>query len=179
MQSRAGRWQILLRLWDGFEEQVGGLFLFAAVLLIFAQIVLRAVFSIGISGMYELATFCSTFSVFLTASLGIKKNAHVRVDIVSRIVSPRGALVLEYLVQLTMLAVSLALLYAGYLLVEESLILGDHTTGTIQIPMWAPQLIMPIAGFLLTARTLQQIFVLIRTGRVVTADIDDGCIAAE
>ncbi|MBJ3774149.1 TRAP transporter small permease [Acuticoccus mangrovi] len=158
------------------EEQAGGLFLFVAVALVFAQIVLRVVFNIGISGVYELATFSATFSVLLTASLGVKRNTHVRVDILRNLLSRRGALVLETVVQVLMLTVSLALLYSGWLLVDESLLFGDHTTGTIEIPMWAPQLIMPIAGALLTLRTLQRILSLIRTPDAVLQSPTPGAV---
>lgn len=154
----------LLKLWDRMEEQTGGLFLLAAVLLVFAQIVLRAGFGIGISGIYELAAFCSTFSVFLTASLGVKRNTHIRVDLIGNLATRPVAFALEIAVQLVMLAVSLCLLYSGVLLVEESLMLGDHTTGTIEIPMWIPQIIMPVAGVLLTLRTIQRIVLLVRGG---------------
>ncbi|TCT01710.1 TRAP transporter small permease [Aquabacter spiritensis] len=160
---------VLLKLWDRMEEQVGGLFLLAAVLLVFAQIVLRAGFGIGISGIYELAAFCSTFSVFLTASLGVKRNTHIRVDLLSNIVPRKAAFALELFVQVLMLGVFLCLLYSGYLLVEESLLLGDHTTGTIEVPMWIPQLIMPVAGLLLTLRTLQRIFFLLHGGIAAVA----------
>ncbi len=159
----------LLRFWDRMEEQVGGLFLLAAVLLVFTQIVLRAGFGIGISGIYELAAFCSTFSVFLTASLGVRRNSHVRVDLLSNIVPRKVAFALELGVQALMLGVCLCLLYSGYLLVEESLMLGDHTTGTIEVPMWIPQLIMPIAGALLTLRTVQRIVRLLREGTAAAA----------
>jgi len=152
----------VLGLWDRVEEQVGGLFLLVAVLLVFAQIVLRAGFGIGVSGIYEMAAFCSTFSVFLTASLGVKRNIHIRVDLISNLVARPVALALEMLVQALMLAVSLGLLYSGYLLIQESLMLGDSSTGTIEVPMWIPQLIMPIAGLLLTLRTLQRLFLLMR-----------------
>lgn len=152
----------VLGLWDRLEEQVGGLFLLAAVLLVFAQIVLRAGFGIGVSGIYEMAAFCSTFSVFLTASLGVKRNIHIRVDLISNLVPRPAALMLEVIVQTLMLAVSLGLLYSGYLLILESLMLGDSTTGTIEVPMWIPQLIMPIAGLLLTLRTLQRLLLLMR-----------------
>lgn len=160
---------LLLKLWDRMEEQVGGLFLLAAVLLVFGQIVLRAVFGIGISGIYELAAFCSTFSVFLTASLGVRRNTHIRVDLVSNLVPRKVAYALEVLVQILMLAVALCLSYSGYLLVEESLMLGDHTTGTIEVPMWVPQLIMPVAGMLITLRALQRLLLLARGGALEPA----------
>lgn len=153
-----------LGLWDKLEAQVGGIFLFISVLLIFAIIVLRSVFSIGISGLYEIATFCMIFSVMLTASLGIKQNIHVRIDILSKIVPSRIAFVLELAAMTIVLVVAAYLSYSGALLVEESLLLGDSTLGVIRVPMWIPQLIMPIGGFLMTLRAIERLHLLISTG---------------
>ena len=79
------------RYWDLFEEQAGGLFLLLAVLLVFGQIVARAVFSVGISGLYELATYCAIYSVFLTSSIAIKNNVHIRIDLLANVVKPAQA----------------------------------------------------------------------------------------
>ncbi|WP_046866753.1 TRAP transporter small permease [Microvirga massiliensis] len=162
--------QRAVRFWDWFETQVGGLFLFVSVLLVFLQIVLRSVFSIGISGLYEMATFCVIFSVMLTASLGIKRNIHVRIDILSNIVPANVALVLELIAMTIILVVSVYLTYSGFLLIEESLLLGDSTLGTVQVPMWIPQLIMPIGGLLMSLRTIERLHFIISAGSRSTQD---------
>lgn len=131
------------------EDQIGGLLLLASVSLIFIQIVLRATIGFGISGVYELATFCMLWSVLITVGLGISRNVHVRVDVLMRIVPARVALVMELLIGVSVGLIGLALVYTGWLLVDESLTFGDSTLGTIRIPMWIPQLIMPISGLLI------------------------------
>jgi C4-dicarboxylate transporter DctQ subunit len=153
----------ILDLWDKFEAQVGGLFLFISVLLVFLLIVLRSL-SIGVSGLYEIATFCMIFSVMLTASLGIKRNIHVRIDILSNIVPTSVGYALEIGSMLIVLIVAAYLFYSGYLLVEESLLLGDSTLGTIRVPMWIPQLIMPLGGALMTLRTIERLHFILSGG---------------
>jgi C4-dicarboxylate transporter DctQ subunit len=154
----------ILGLWDKFEAQVGGLFLFISVLLVFLLIVMRLL-NIGVSGLYEIATFCMIFSVMLTASLGIKRNIHVRIDILNNIVPPAVGFLLEIAAMLIVLIVAAYLTYSGCLLVEESLLLGDSTLGTVQVPMWIPQLIMPIGGALMTLRTIERLFFIISAGQ--------------
>ena len=102
----------LLNLWDQFEAQVGGLFLFISVLLVFLLIVLRSL-SIGVSGLYEIATFCMIFSVMLTASLGIKRNIHVRIDILSNVVPATVGFALEIGAMLIVLIVAAYLSYSA------------------------------------------------------------------
>lgn len=157
-------------LWDKFEAQIGGLFLLVSVLLIFAIIVLRSVFSIGISGMYEIATFCMIFSVMLTASLGIKQNIHVRIDILSKVVPPSVAFALELVAMAIVLIVAAYLTYSGLLLVDESLLLGDSTLGVIRVPMWIPQLIMPVGGLLMTLRAIERLLFLVSTGSLSSTE---------
>jgi len=153
----------ILHFWDKFEAQVGGLFLFISVLLVFLLIVSR-ILSVGVSGLYEVATFCMIFSVMLTASLGIKRNIHVRIDILNNIVPAGIGFALEIGAMLIVLIVAAYLTYSGYLLVEESLLLGDSTLGTVRVPMWIPQLIMPIGGALMTLRTIERLQFILSAG---------------
>lgn len=153
----------LIWLWDMFEAQIGGLFLFVSVLLVFLLIAMRLL-SIGVSGLYEIATFCMIFSVMLTASLGIKRNIHVRIDILNNIVPSFAGFLLEIVAMLIVLVVAAYLTYSGYLLVEESLLLGDSTLGTVQVPMWIPQAIMPIGGALMTLRTIERLQFILSAG---------------
>jgi C4-dicarboxylate transporter, DctQ subunit len=154
----------MTRYWDLFEEQAGGLFLLLAVLLVFGQIVARTLFSVGISGLYELATYCAIYSVFLTSSIAIKNNIHIRIDLLANIVKPRHAFWLELLTMLLIAVVSAALCWSGVLLVQESLMLGDRTIGTISMAVWTIQLILPMAGFLMFMRALQRFWLIARRG---------------
>lgn len=151
------------------EEQLGGLLLITSVLLIVFQIVLRSVFGFGISGIYEIATFCVVWSVFLTAGLGVKRNVHVRVDVFMRMVPPKVAFLMEIGVCAILAIIGCALVYTGWLLVEESLIFRDSTLGTIRIPMWIPQMIAPIGGVLILVHTVGR-FIAVWRGAVPIID---------
>jgi C4-dicarboxylate transporter, DctQ subunit len=152
------------RFWDFFEEQAGGLFLLLSVLLVFGQIVARFVFNYGVSGLYELATYSAIYSVFLTSSVAIKNNIHIRIDLLANVVSQRRAFWLEIITMVIVGVVSGALCWSGILLVKESHMLGEQTIGTISIAVWIIQLILPLAGALMLMRTLQRLLILVRTG---------------
>lgn len=157
----------MVRLWDKFEEQAGGLLLLLSVLLVFGQILARTVFGFGISGLYELATYCAIYSVFLTASLAIKNNLHIRIDLLANVLPGPQAFWLEVIALLIMAIVSAALCWSGVLLVQESHMLGDRTLGTISLAVWAVQLILPLAGALMLMRTAQRFWLVVRQGRRV------------
>jgi C4-dicarboxylate transporter, DctQ subunit len=168
-----------LRALEFIEELLGGVLLIAAVSLVVLQIVLRTVFNFGVSGLYETATFCMIWSVFFTAGVGIRRNVHVRVDILLRLVPAGIALGLEIAICLLMMGVSVALAASGWLLVEESLIFGDSTLGRIRIPMWIPQLIMPIGGFLMLVHSTARLVGVIRgTVRPVSDETEAGLPSA-
>lgn len=145
------------------EEQLGGLLLLAAVILVFIQIIIRA-FGASLSGLYELATFLVVWAIFMTAGIGIQRNIHVRVDILPLICPPKLALTLQILSTLATAFISLVLCYSGYMLVEESLLFGDRTIGTISIPMWIPQLIMPIGGVLMLFHSIAHLIETLQKG---------------
>lgn len=166
----------ILRGLEIIEDNCGGLFIIVAVSLVFIQIVLRTVFDFGLSGLYEMASFCMIWSVFLTAGVGIKRNTHVRVDLLLQVVPPRVAFVMEIVIALFIVTVSLALVVSGWLLVHESVIFGDWTLGTMRVPMWLPQLIMPLGGFLMFVHSVGRIIGLLRGTLAEPARDEDGLL---
>src|SRR5690606_5308812 len=116
----------VLRCVEWFEDQLGGVLLLLASILVFVQIVLRAC-NLSLSGLYEIAAFCALWSVFLTAGVGIQQNIHVRVDVLLMMCPPKVAHTLNIISGLFVCLVSGTLLYSGYLLVAESLMFGDST----------------------------------------------------
>ncbi|RAI01909.1 hypothetical protein DLJ53_10980 [Acuticoccus sediminis] len=154
------------------EDRAGGMLLLISSLLIVGQTLMRAVFGYGISGIYEVATFCMIWSVILTAGAGIRRNVHVRVDILIRLVPAPVAFWMEVVICLVMAAIGAALVYSGVLLVQESLVFGDSTLGTIRIPMWIPQSIMPLGGALVMIRSIARIVALAQ-GKVAVLEEHD------
>ena len=51
-------------------------------------------------------------------------------------------------------------------LVHDSWIFGETTMTMLRLPLWVPQLIMPIGGFLLTVRLVQRVVHLLKTPRL-------------
>src|SRR5690606_4257677 len=72
--------------WDKVELMIGGVFLTLSVVLIVAEIVGRNFFSVSMVGADEIASFAVIWSVFFTASIAVKRNLHVRIDIIFTVV---------------------------------------------------------------------------------------------
>jgi len=164
------RVKMFVQFWDSFESVIGGLFLTVSSLIIVVEVALRSLFRCSIIGSDEIACFAVIWSVFFTASIGLKQGIHVRIDIFLNLV-PAG--VRRFALIVGMAAVtffSLYLTYSGIFLVREAIQIGDRTVGSLQIPLWLPQLIMPIGGFLLVLRSLAQLYNLVTTPFTEEAD---------
>lgn len=150
--------------WDKFELFVGGLFLTAAVVLIVWEIVGRSVFSHSMVGADEIAAYAVIWSVFFTASMAVKKNLHVRIDVIFTVVPPAAARYIDMVGTVLSAMFTAYLAWSGLALVRESLMLGEVTMTMLRLHLWIPHLIVPIGGVLLTVRLVQR-FVALATQR--------------
>ena len=149
--------------WDSFESLIGGIFLTVSALIILLEVILRMVFHSTIVGSDEIACFVVIWSVFFTASIGVKTGVHVRIDLFLRLMPPKLRLIMEIIGTIATALFCLYFTYSGIYLVQEAIQVGDRTVGTIRTPLWLPQLIMPFGGMLLFFRIAGKAVQLIRT----------------
>lgn len=147
--------------WDRVELFIGGLFLSLSVILVVTEIVGRRLFSVSMVGSDEIAAFAVIWSVFFTASLAVKKNIHVRIDVIFTLVPPFVGRYLDLAGTVLSLLFTSYLTWAGWSLVRESWMLGEVTMTMLRLPLWVPHLIMPIGGFLLSMRLIQRLAALL------------------
>lgn len=147
--------------WDRFETLIGGLFLTLAVFIVVAEIIGRNLFEYSMVGADEIASYAVIWSVFFTASIGVKRNIHVRIDVLFFLVPPAVARYIDALGTLISLAFTSYLTYSGWALMQESIMFGEMTMTMLRLPLWIPQAILPIGGFLLSVRLLQRLFFLL------------------
>lgn len=160
------------KLWDRIELFVGGLFLTLSVFIIVIQIVSRSLFSFSFVGGDEIAGYAIIWSILFTASLAVKSNQHVRIDIIAILLSKRMARLLDAIGTLLSLVFTLYLTYSGWELMLESHMLGEVSMTMLRLPMWIPQLILPLGGALLSLRLVQRLISLLRDSPSL-AQVDD------
>ena len=150
------------RVWDKVEMAIGGLFLTLAVVIVVTEIVGRNLFAYSMIGADEIASFAVIWSVFFTASIGVKRNIHVRIDVLFYLLPAVVARGLDALGTAVSLIFTCYLTYSGWALMQESLMFGEVTMTMLRLPLWIPQAILPIGGFLLSVRLLQRLVFLLR-----------------
>lgn len=148
--------------WDTVELMIGGVFLTLSVMLIVAEIAGRNVFGVSMVGADEIASFAVIWSVFFTASIAVKRNLHIRIDIIFTVVPASVALWLDAFGTTLSFLFAAYLTYSGAFLAYESWFFGEMTMTMLRLPLWIPQLILPIGGFLLAVRLLQRLVYVLR-----------------
>ncbi|MBN2886802.1 MAG: TRAP transporter small permease [Chromatiaceae bacterium] len=95
------------RLINKTEEAIISLLLVAMTLLVFLEVVLRFVFSTGLTWGQEATLHLSAWFVLFGASYGLKTGAHIGVDAFVRLFGPFGQRLIS------LLAILLSLVYCG------------------------------------------------------------------
>jgi TRAP-type C4-dicarboxylate transport system permease small subunit len=124
--------------------------LFAMVIVVTADIVLRNLLGAGFAWANEVSEYALYFMTLLTAPWLLRRGQHVRLDIVLTVVPERIAWLMEAASDLLGLAVCLVLIRYGFETTIESWRLGAITIKNLVFPEW--YLLAPLpATFVLLA----------------------------
>ncbi|GAA0433751.1 hypothetical protein GCM10008983_07910 [Lentibacillus halophilus] len=132
------------------------------VLLVFAQVVFRYVFNSSLGWSAELSRYVLIWLAWISVSLAIRKNAHIRVEVVKKLFSDRFKLIIEFIVLVLWVTFSVFLAYLGFQFVKQVQLTGQ-TSPSIGIPMWIVYLVVPISGALMIMRLIQQFYFVFKT----------------
>lgn len=149
--------------WQQWNEKLGRVekFLVAAmlsvmILLAFLQIVLRNVFSTGISWGDPLVRYLVLWVGFIGASLATKEGKHITIEIFSSWLSGHGNLYLKAIAYLVSAFVCGLMTFAGWIFVRNEAQMG--AASFLKIPAWIPQIIIPVTFALITLRFVFSFF---------------------
>lgn len=143
--------------WQRLDDTIGRVekFLLVAmlsimILLAFSQILLRNVFSTGISWGDPLVRYLVLWVGFIGAGLATKEGKHITIEVFSRWFSSKGQRYLKSLSGLVSVLICGLLTFAGWTYVQNEAQMGGTTF--LEIPVWIPQIIIPITFALMTLR---------------------------
>jgi len=121
------------------------------------QVVARYIFNYSLPWGEELSRYFLIWIAWIGACLAVKKNSHLRVELIKSYLKPLSQKYLELIV----LAIWF-LLPLMFIVVGTKLVMMIHATGqmgqTFNVPMWILYLIIPICGLLMCFRLIQQSF---------------------
>jgi C4-dicarboxylate transporter, DctM subunit len=132
-----------------------GCFLFLAVAVIITlEVVMRFVFRKPTMWATELSSLLTIIASFLLFAYTLQEKGHTRVDFITAMLSRKSVYFLELFTTLLGLVYCGILVWYGIRMVQSSLVL-EEVSQTLQIPLWIPQMFVPIGGGLMFLQLLK------------------------
>lgn len=116
---------------------LAGLFLILICVIIVAQIVARQ-FGTMIPSTDEFAAYSMAASGFLALPYALMRGAHIRVELLFRLLPQRSLFAVEVMGNLIGLLIAAYLAWYCALFVLESYAFNEVSSGLLPIPMWIP-----------------------------------------
>lgn len=128
-----------------FEERVAALGLFVMLFQVCLEIVLRNFFNTSFLWSEEVSRYLMIWSVYFGAAAAVGTDSHLRIDMLIDNVPAPVRRVLDTVAQLWVLAFSVALTCAGYLVVRDSFAMGMVSADSnLPIQLGWIQLVIPL-----------------------------------
>lgn len=130
------------------------------VVFIFLQVVLRQ-FGNSLSWSEELARFSFIWLVYIGISYGVKKQRHVKIDIVLQFVKEKQRIILTIIANTLFLAFAILVVIKGYSIADRLLVFGQQSPA-LHIPMGFVYMATPVGMGLTSIRLIQNLIINIK-----------------
>lgn len=143
------------------EEWTLFIIVMAALLSLFANVILRYGFNYTLAWSEELVRIVIIYSTFVGASVAVKQRAMIKIDAIVQIF-PRLKSGLTFYSNILMLVFACMMVYYGYQMTHLQFLTNQKTI-IMQIPLVVVYSIMPLMGVMVFLRTVQVIIQDIQT----------------
>ena len=161
------RWERADEVIDQVEQTLIVIFLSSMIVVAFFQIILRNLFSTGLTWGDPLVRNLVLWVGFIGAALATKEGKHISIDVVSQWVPPWGKDLIELLTHLFSFVICGLLTFAALKFIKNEAQIGNVTF--LGIPAWIPEIILPIIFGLMTLRfglrSLKDLILMMRMGK--------------
>ena len=120
------------------------------MLLAVGQIVLREVFNTGVIWADELVKLIVLWLAMVGSIAAARENRHIRIDLLSHLLPPRGVAVTRIVVDLFAAAVSAVVAWHAYRYLQIEIEFEDKVL--VDVPAWIAHVIIPLAFALISYR---------------------------
>lgn len=149
----------LLSVWNWLERNLIGLLAIAALILAAYQMVARyLVPSLSTAWTGEIVIYLIVWAVFVAASLLVHEDAHVRADLVLRLLPAKSQRPVEIFNIVFALAFCLVLTYYGILATRDSWQMDERSITALRFPMWAYYAALPTGFALMALRYARRLY---------------------
>jgi C4-dicarboxylate transporter, DctQ subunit len=157
----SGSWpkaSALLGWWDWIEETLVGLLGLIALVIGLLQVVGRYIDPArAISYAEEVIVYLIIWAIMIVSSQLVRRDGHVRPDLVLRLLSPRWLRIMEIFNCLVAIVFCAALVWYGWEIVDTSLLINETSSTDLQFPMWIYYLALPVGSALMLVRYIMRL----------------------
>ncbi|MFC5712774.1 TRAP transporter small permease [Thalassorhabdus alkalitolerans] len=121
------------------------------------QVFMRYFLGSSLAWSEELARYCFIWLVYIGISYGVKKQRHIKVDVLLLLLKERGKILLHMAANLCFLSFAVFVVIYGYR-ITESLLLFGQTSPSLNLPMGVVYAAAPIGMSLTAVRIIQQMY---------------------
>lgn len=136
------------------EEYILVILSVVMTIVIFLQVIMRYVFQNSLIWSEELAIYCFIWIVFIGTSYAVKKNTHIKIDVILIPFKEKGKDVFYIISQFIFLVFAVFLLINGYQIVEQ-LMEWNEESPAMRLPMWMVFISAPLGMLLIIIRIIQ------------------------
>jgi C4-dicarboxylate transporter DctQ subunit len=140
-----------------FGAYIAGVLILVTTFMIFYEVISRSVFHKPTSWATELSIYAIIGSCFLGSAFAVRTYSHITVDLLINNVNDRMKTVLAYISNTLGLVFSFIFTLYGFLHVMKTYSLGVTSSSLLRIPMYLPELFIPVGGVLLCIAFVLQI----------------------
>jgi C4-dicarboxylate transporter, DctQ subunit len=149
---------VVLRWWDKIEETLVGLLGLIALVIGLLQVIGRYFDPArAISYAEEVIVYLIIWAIMIVSSQLVRRDGHVRPDLVLRLLSPRWLRIVEIFNCLVAVVFCAALVWYGWEIVDTSLLIDETSSTDLQFPMWIYYLALPVGSALMLMRYLMRL----------------------
>ena len=143
------------------------------VLLAFVNVVARYVFDKSFTWASELTIYLFLWSIFFGVVYCFKEDAHISINILLEKIPKKGAKVLMILSSTITLVFLISVAYYGYEYLKLVIELDERSID-LEISMWIPYLVIPIAFSFSSYRVMEKLVKIIRTTFNMLKTVNEG-----
>lgn len=136
---------------------IAGVFILITTFMIFFEIISRAIFGLPTAWATELSIYAIIGSCFLGTAYAVRTYSHITVDLLVNNVNDFWKTILAYISNSLGLVFSIIFMVYGFIHVMHTFNLAVTSASLLRIPMFLPELLLPLGGVLLVAAFVLQL----------------------
>ncbi|MBT5458283.1 MAG: TRAP transporter small permease [Rhodospirillaceae bacterium] len=144
-----------LRFLDSLTGITTGLLLYIACIFMFIMVITRYVFSFSDPSVEIIARYMMIWAAFIGVSTAVQTDSNIRFTLVEQILPPAAKRIFKTLGCVVGAAISLAIMYSGIVLVEETMMFNEVMPTALRWPIWIFHLSIAVGGGLLTLQSIR------------------------